>query len=215
MSPLPSLPAVSDFIYGVGIAATVVFAVSGVLEAGRRNMDLVGVTVLALVTALGGGTVRDVLLDRQIFWITDTTYLLTPLAAAFAAFVLLHRMPLPERLFVVPDAIGLALFTVAGTQISLDAQTPWVAAALLGVITGAAGGVLRDIFCNEIPLIFLPGELYASAALAGALTLTGLQQAGIAPTVAGWLAMALIITLRAASLWLKLRLPTLPPHRGG
>jgi uncharacterized membrane protein YeiH len=204
------LPTVSDFVYGIGIAATVVFAVSGVMEAGRRGMDLVGVTVLALVTAVGGGTVRDLLLDRPIFWISDASYLLAPMATALIAFILLHRHALPERLFLVPDAIGLALFTVAGTQIALDFQTPWLAASLLGVITGAFGGVLRDVFCNEIPLIFLPGELYASAAWAGALTLIGLQEYGVDATTAGWAAMALVFLLRLASMRMKLRLPTLP-----
>jgi hypothetical protein len=86
-------------------------------------------------------------------------------------------LKLPQRLFLIPDAIGLALFTIAGTQIALQWHAPWLVASLLGVITGVVGGVLRDVLCNEVPL-FVRGELYASAAWAGALALVGLQELG-------------------------------------
>ena len=108
---------------------------------------------------------------------------------------------------MIPDAIGLALFTIAGTQIALDLHTPWLAACLMGVITGAFGGVMRDVFCNEIPLIFLPGELYASAALAGALTHVGLQQLGFDHVAAGWIGMGLIFALRIAAMTLQIKVP--------
>ncbi|MBU0752139.1 MAG: trimeric intracellular cation channel family protein [Gammaproteobacteria bacterium] len=208
MPALAVLPTVSDFIYGVGIAAVAVAAITGVLEAGRKGMDLVGVAVVALATALGGGTLRDLLLDRPVFWIANQAYLLTALAAALATFFLVRAVKLPPRIFLVPDALGLALFTVAGTQIALDWNTSWLVASLMGVITGAFGGVLRDVFCNEIPLVFLPGELYVSAAWAGALALVGLQALGLEQVAAGWIAMAVIVALRLAGMRYKMRLPT-------
>lgn len=208
LARLATLPSVSDFVYWLGIAACAVFAIAGALESGLKRMDIVGVSVVALATALGGGTVRDLLLDRPVFWIADQTYLLTTFGAALATFFLARAVRLPATLFLIPDAIGLALFTIAGTQIALDLHTPWLAACLMGVITGAFGGVLRDIFCNEIPLIFLPGELYASAAFAGALSFIGLQALGVDHVPAGWLGMAIVFGLRIASLHLKIRVPT-------
>jgi uncharacterized membrane protein YeiH len=205
---LPALPTVSDFIYGVGIAAVAVFATTGVLEAGRKGMDIVGVTVVALATALGGGTLRDLLLDRPVFWVADQVYLLVTLAAAFITFFLVRAVHMPPKIFLIPDAIGLALFSVAGTQIALDWHTPWIVASLMGVITGVFGGVLRDIFCNEIPLVFLPGELYASAAWAGALTLVGLRMLAVDEVTAGWIGMAVVFALRIGGMHPRVRLPT-------
>jgi len=207
MPGLAYLPNVSDFIYWVGIAAVAVFAITGVLEAGRKGMDIVGVAMVALATALGGGTVRDLLLDRPIFWVADQVYLLVALAAAFITFFLVRAVHLPPKIFLIPDAIGLALFSIAGTQIALDWHTPWLVASLMGVITGVFGGVLRDIFCAEIPLVFLPGELYASAAWAGALTLVGLRIYGVDEVTAGWIGMAVVFALRIVAMWLRVRLP--------
>lgn len=207
LAALPTLPTVSDFVYVVGIVAVAVFAIAGVLESGQKGMDIVGVSVVALATALGGGTVRDLLLDRPIFWIADQVYLLTAFGAALVTFFLARVMRFPVRLFVIPDAIGLAMFTVAGTQIALDWHTPWLAASLLGVVTGAFGGVLRDIFCNEMPLVFLPGELYASASLAGALSFVALQELGMEQVLAGWIGMAVVFGLRIAGMYLKIRVP--------
>src|SRR5690606_38454536 len=115
-------------------------------------------------TALGGGTVRDVLVGRPVFLIADQLYLIVALVATLAVFFAVRNLRLPPRLFLIPDAFGLALFTIVGTQIALQWQAPWLVASLLGMITGVVGGVLRDVLCNEVPLVFVRGELYASAA---------------------------------------------------
>lgn len=192
----------------VEIAATAAFALSGVMDAARKRLDAVGVCVVGFLAAFGGGTLRDLLLDRPVFWLADQAYLLTALAAALATFFVARAIRLPPRLFLVPDAFGLALFTVAGTQIALDWHAPWLVASLMGVVTGAFGGVLRDVFCNEIPLVFLPGELYVSAAWAGSLVLVGLEAAGAEAVFAGWIAMAVIVVLRLGGMRYRLRLPT-------
>jgi uncharacterized membrane protein YeiH len=197
-----------ELLYWIGLAAVAVSALTGVIEAGRKQMDLIGVVMVGCATALGGGTVRDVLLDRTVFWINDQTYLVVALATTLATFVAVRGLRLPPRLFLIPDAIGLALFTVAGTQIALQLNAPWLVASLLGVITGVVGGVLRDVLCNDVPLIFVRGELYASAAWAGALALIGLQAAGLSGVGAAWAAMAIILALRLAAMAFRITLPT-------
>ncbi|MBX3646611.1 MAG: trimeric intracellular cation channel family protein [Rhodocyclaceae bacterium] len=195
-------------LYWVGLAAVAVNALTGVLDAGRKNMDLVGVVMVGSATALGGGTVRDLLLDRQVFWISDQTYLVAALATTLLVFFLVRGLRLPPRLFLVPDAVGLALFTIVGTQVALEWEAPWLAASLLGVITGVVGGVLRDVLCNDVPLVFVRGELYASAAWAGALTLIGLQALDVTPVVAAWSGMVVVLVLRFLAMAFRITLPT-------
>ncbi|CAG0926744.1 MAG: hypothetical protein EFKGCFLK_00969 [Rhodocyclaceae bacterium] len=197
-----------SLLYWIGLAAVAVSALTGVLDAGRKQMDLVGVTMVGCATALGGGTVRDLLLDRPVFWIGDQTYLVVALATTLAVFFAVRGLRLPPRLFLIPDAVGLALFTIVGTQVALEWQAPWLAASLLGVITGVVGGVLRDVLCNEVPLVFVRGELYASAAWFGALALVGLQSLGIPPVAAAWAGMAAVLAARLLAMIYRITLPT-------
>lgn len=197
-----------NLLYWIGLAAVAVSALTGVLDAGRKNMDLIGAVMVGSATALGGGTVRDVLLDRKVFWISDQTYLIVALATALLIFFAVRALRLPSRRFLIPDAIGLALFTVSGTQIALEWQAPWLVASLLGVITGVVGGVLRDVLCNEVPLVFVRGELYASAAWAGALLLVGLQNIGVSPVIAACSGMAAILAARLLAMTFRITLPT-------
>jgi uncharacterized membrane protein YeiH len=200
-------------LYWVGISAVAVNALTGVLDSGRKHMDLIGALLVAVATALGGGTVRDLLLDRNVFWVVDQTYLMAALGAGLLTFVIVRNIDIPPKLFLIPDAIGLALFTVIGTQIALQWHTPWLAASLMGVITGVFGGVLRDILCNDVPSIFLKGELYATAAWLGALSLIGLQEIGMAPVNAAWAAMGIVLVLRLLALRFRLTLPALGASR--
>lgn len=197
-----------DLLYWIGLAAVAVNALTGVLDAGRKNMDLVGVVMVGMATALGGGTVRDILLQRPVFWLSDQTYLLAALATTLVVFFAVRRLQLPPRLFLIPDAIGLALFTIVGTQIALDWHAPWLAASLLGMTTGVVGGVLRDVLCNQVPLIFVRGELYASAAWIGALALIGLQALEVSPVIAAWAGMAAVLGIRLAAMTFRITLPT-------
>ena len=195
-------------LYWVGLAAVAVNALTGVLDAGRKQMDLVGVVMVGTATALGGGTVRDILLQRPVFWLSDQIYLIVAVATTLIMFFAVRGLRLPQRLFLIPDAIGLALFTVVGTQISLQAGAPWLAASLLGVITGVVGGVVRDVLCNEVPLIFVRGELYATAAWIGSLALIGLQSLGVSAIIAAWAGMATVLAVRLAAMAFKITLPT-------
>ena len=196
-----------NLLYWAGMSAVAVNALTGVLDAGRKHMDLIGVMMVGTATALGGGTVRDVLLQRPVFWISDQVYLVVALVTTLVIFFAVRGLRLPPRLFLVPDALGLALFTIVGTQIALEWNAPWLVASLLGVITGVIGGVLRDVLCNEVPLIFVRGELYASAAWTGALVLVGLQALGVSPVIAAWAGMASVLGVRLLAMAFRITLP--------
>ena len=114
---------IESILYGVGLAGVAAQAAAGVLDAGRKPFDLFGIVVVALAASLGGGSLRDLLLDRPVFWIADQSYLIGAMAAGLATFALVRYVRLPARLFLLPDAIGLALFTVSGTQAALAGGT--------------------------------------------------------------------------------------------
>lgn len=197
----------AEIVYWTGMAAVAVTALTGVLEAEKKGIDLVGVVIVGMVAALGGGTLRDLLLARRVFWIADDAYLWCGLAASLSTFVAARRVRLPANLFLVPDAVGLALFTVVGTKIALALGAGWLVASFMGVITGVFGGVLRDVLANEVPLVMRPGTWYASAAWAGALLLIGLRSLGVAEAPADAAAGFAILALRLASLRFGLTLP--------
>ncbi|UCV06202.1 trimeric intracellular cation channel family protein [Dechloromonas denitrificans] len=200
-------------LYWVGMAAVAVSALTGVLDSSRKQMDLIGALLVGIATALGGGTIRDLLLDRNVFWVVDQTYLIAALGTGLATFFIARSLPLPPHLFLIPDAIGLALFTIVGTQVSLQWHAPWLVASLMGVITGIVGGVLRDILCNDVPLVFLKGELYATAAWVGALALIALQESGLPSVTASWLAMGIVLTLRLLAMHYHITLPAFRQQR--
>ncbi len=196
-------------LYWVGLAAVAVNALTGVLDSGRKQMDLIGALLVGVATALGGGTIRDLLLDRNVFWVVDQTYLIVALGTGLITFFLARLLHLPPKLFLIPDALGLALFTVVGTQVALQWHTPWLVASLMGVMTGVFGGVLRDILCNDVPLVFLKGELYATAAWVGALSMIALEAAEVSSVTASWLAMGLILAIRLVAMRYRITLPAL------
>lgn len=200
-------------LYWLGMTAVAVSALTGVLDSGRKQMDLIGALLVGIATALGGGTIRDLLLDRNVFWVVDQTYLIAALGAGLVTFFVARALPLPPRLFLIPDAIGLALFTIVGTQVSLQWHAPWLVASLMGVTTGVVGGVLRDILCNDVPLVFLKGELYASAAWAGALAMIALQEFAVSSILASWLAMAMVLVLRLVAMRYHITLPAFRQQR--
>lgn len=196
-------------LYALSLLGVAVFAASGALAAGRKRFDWIGVSVIAVVTAIGGGTLRDLLLDRHpIFWIADTTHLWVVLAAAAATLLYVQRRRPPNGSLLVADALGLALFTISGAQVAESQGLPGLIVVTMGAITGAAGGVLRDVLCNEVPLLFGPSDtLYATAAIAGASAYLGLQAAGVERTLAALLGMGVVAGLRLAAIAWQLRLP--------
>jgi uncharacterized membrane protein YeiH len=197
-----------SILFVLNLLGAAVFAVSGVLAAGRKSLDLLGVLVIAIVTAIGGGTIRDLLLDRHpIFWFHETEHLLVIVTASLLTLLYLRFRRPPERSLLIADALGLALFTIGGTQVAAAAELPAVIAIIMGVITGVAGGVVRDILTAEIPLILRRGHLYATASISGATLYLLLVSVGAPrplPTLAGMLA---VVLLRFASILWGLKLP--------
>jgi uncharacterized membrane protein YeiH len=194
--------------YALELLGVAVFAVSGVLAAGRKGLDALGVAVIAVVTAVGGGTLRDLLLDRHpIFWIADTTYLWVILGATVVTLGYVRIWIATRRALLLADALGLAFFTIAGVQIAQQAEVSDLIAVLMGTITGVAGGVFRDVLSAQIPLVMRPGRLYATAAIVGATGYVLLVRWGISADGAALAGMAAIAGLRVAAILLRLELP--------
>ena len=186
----------------------VVFAISGALAAGRRQFDLLGVVVLAAATAVGGGTIRDLLLDRHpIFWLADSRYLVVIIGSALATVAYARWARVPSGALGVADAFGLALFAVTGTRIAEAAGMPALSCVLLGAVTGVAGGVVRDVLTAQVPLVLRRGTLYASAAIAGTSLYVVLVRIGVDPRVAAYTGMTVVAVLRLSSMRWGLSLP--------
>ncbi|WP_416838739.1 trimeric intracellular cation channel family protein [Haloferax sp. DFSO52] len=182
----------------VGTAA---FAISGALLAGRKHMDLGGVVVLGVLVAVGGGTIRDLLLGiNPVVWVGNPVFVL------FAAVVALATIPLTNvgaikvierhRLVTIFDAAGMALFVVSGTSTALSVGADWLSAVVIGVVTGIAGGIIRDVLANKIPYLLNSGEIYATAAFIGGLLHVALSQAGFSQLTALWVPVAVIFGIR-------------------
>ncbi|GAB1235100.1 trimeric intracellular cation channel family protein [Ferrigenium sp. UT5] len=196
-----------SLIYILDLCAVAVCAITATLEAQRRELDLFGVAVISVIAGIGGGTVRDLLLGRlPVYWIHDSIYVVVGITAAMLTFFIQRNIRIPRNFFLLPDAIGLALFTVIGTSIAMSLHVNWLIAALMGVITGVFGGVIRDILCNEVPLIFRT-DIYATAALVGALLLIALDSLGMAHNIALVLSMFVTVAIRLIAIRWHIHLP--------
>lgn len=205
------LPSTGDLDFALQHFGVAVSAVAGVLAARGRRVDLFGVVVLALVTALGGGTIRDMCLGATpVFWIQDWRYAATSVVTGVVAFAWVRRMTPLLKYLEVADAFALALFTIVGAGKCLGLGTSGGIAVVLGTVTGVAGGVLRDVLLNELPLVFRPEiRLYATAALLGATLYVGAQRFAPQanwPMIAGVVA---ILGIRLAAIRWALSLPVM------
>jgi uncharacterized membrane protein YeiH len=202
-----NLPPSDTVLHVLLLLAVAAQAMTAALAAGRRSMDWVGVCLLGCVTALGGGSLRDVLLGHYpLLWVANPYYLALTAGAAFVAIMmarLIHRL---HRAFLVLDAIGLVVFTIAGCDVALQLHESLTIVIIAGMITGCAGGVLRDILCNDIPLLFR-SELYASvSAAAGAIYVASLGL-GANHDIATALAFAVGLSFRLLAIRFKWDMP--------
>ncbi|GAA5138131.1 trimeric intracellular cation channel family protein [Thalassotalea piscium] len=197
----------TELLYWLDIFGVIVFAFSGALMAGRYQLDPFGVVVLSAVTAIGGGTIRDVILGTKVFWVKDPLYLYVILATA-ALTILLVRCPkrIPKRFLLIADAFGLALFAVLGTQKAMYLGAPIPVAIVMGMITGVAGGMIRDVLCNVIPMI-LQQEIYATAAILGGSMYVLFNYLGWSENVATVCAILGALKLRLAAIYWQVSLP--------
>lgn len=193
--------------YYLDLAGVAVFAVSGVLAARGRKLDLLGVIVVAAMTAIGGGTLRDLLLNRHpIFWVTDSWYLMVIIAAALLTVAYVRIRPAPGITLLVADAFGLALFALSGAQLAEAAHCPPLIVVLMGTMTGVTGGVLRDVITAQVPLI-LRREIYATAAIVGIAVYLALSAVGLPRSFAFGAGMIVVVVLRLAAMRWRLHLP--------
>ena len=201
----------SQALVVVEAMGTIAFALSGLIEGARKRLDLVGCTVVAGLAALGGGTLRDVLLGRRPFvWVAHPAWLWVLMGRCLVAMVALRgrHLALTERAMLWPDALGLGLFAATGTAIALDSSMPSVVAVLMGVVTASFGGVLRDIVVNEIPRAFSDHQPYALCAFVGGWVFVGLVNViGVPQWVALILAAACATGLRMTAVCAGWRLP--------
>jgi uncharacterized membrane protein YeiH len=201
-------------IHVLDLFGTAVFAVTGALAAGRKRMDVFGVVVLGCVTALGGGTLRDVVLGSQpIFWISETRYLQVATVAAIATFFLARRWKMPVMVLMYADALGLAVFTLIGFQKAFHITHAYSIAIVMGMTTGVMGGLIRDVLAGEVPMI-LRREIYASASLCGAAVLALLTYLEILASVALSCAFLATLVIRVSALRWNLSLPLFRLHEG-
>lgn len=192
---------------GIG---TLAFALSGLIEAARKKLDLVGMAMVSGLAAFGGGTLRDVLLDRRpFFWVENEFWLWAILIICIAALIFMRSRHLEPtaRAMQWPDAIGLGAFAAGGTQIALSASVAPIIAVLMGVLTAVFGGVLRDIVVNEIPKAFSDHIPYAAIAFLGGWVVVALNLIGLEAFLSVVIAASLTIGLRVLAMLLGWRLP--------
>jgi uncharacterized membrane protein YeiH len=207
------LPAyVDEFVVVLTYLAVVSSAVSGALEARHRDMDVVGAISVAFVTAFGGGTLRDLLLGRTpIFWVTDPWLSVATFVPAVLSYYTVKRAS--DRVLLVPDALGLGLFSTLGATYALSMHLPMLVAVLMGVVTGVFGGVMRDTMCDRVPVVFRRNsELYATCSFAGVWVFVLLARFTPHPTLASWIGTGTVVLLRLLSVRFQLKLPA--PNTG-
>jgi len=203
---LEPTPILLENLYWITLLAVIVSSASGVLKAGFKQFDLFGVMIIAISTGLGGGSLRDMLLDRDVFWVFDQIFFIASIIAALAVFLTARFISINPKFFLIADAAGLASFAIAGTLVSLMLGIPPLIASFMGVITGVMGGVFRDILCNETPVVFT-SPLYATVSWAGSLLFIGLMILDTDITWAAITAGSAIFITRLLALYFKLSLP--------
>ena len=202
-----SFDLLSSLLIALDLAAAAVFAVTGALVASRKQMDIVAFMWLGVVTGVGGGTVRDLLLGVPVFWVLEATPLIVCVLASIAVYFTAHLIGSRYRLILWLDAVGLALVTVAGTAKGLDAGVGPVVAVVMGVITATVGGIIRDLLGHE-PSVILKREIYVTAALIGAVVYSAASGFGLPRLTAAILGGGSAFTMRGLAIVLQWSLPT-------
>lgn len=198
---------ITSVISGLNFFGIVVFAISGGLVAARKEMDIFGFALIATVTGLGGGTMRDLLLgSTPVFWIKEPVFLAVTVVAGCLTYGLAKIIESRFRALLWADAVGLALFAITGTEAAMATGVHPLVGAVMGMVTATFGGVIRDVLCNEYPLLLRP-EIYASAALTGALVYIALIWAAAGDSVAALAGFAVALLIRGLAIRLSLTLP--------
>jgi len=199
-------PELLNNLYLITLFAVIVSSASGVLKAGFKKFDLFGVIIIAIATGLGGGSLRDMLLDREVFWIANQMFFIASLGSAIFMFSTARLIAIPPRFFLIPDAAGLATFAIAGTLVALMSDASWLIASFMGVMTGTMGGIFRDILSNEPPVVF-QSPLYATVCWAGSLLFIALIELQVDISLAAFLAGSGVFLSRMLAIYYNISLP--------
>jgi len=199
-------PALLDTLYWITLMAVIVSSASGVLKAGFKQFDLFGVIIIAIATGLGGGSLRDLLLEQEVFWLRDQVFFIASLVSAIIIFITARLVVISPRFFLIPDAAGLATFGIAGTLVSLMVGAPWLIASFMGVMTGTMGGIFRDVLSNEPPVVF-QSTLYATVSWGGSLLFIWLLYIDLNITLAAIIAGTAIFISRLLAIKFDIGLP--------
>ena len=207
----PDLTTSSGALLMAAVLGTIAFATSGVVAAAAAKMDLLGAVVLAVVVAVGGGTLRDILIGNlPVTWVKHSWPLIVALGTAVVGLVTLRVRPghdPTERLwYLATDAVGLGAFVVVGTSVAIQHGTSLFVSVFMGVISGVGGGVVRDLFTDRMPILFT-GQVYGSAAIIGAIAFVLLDRMKVVESVKVWVPLALVVVLRALAVRYNLYLP--------
>ena len=193
----------------IDILGTIAFAISGVITATKKRMDLFGILIIATVTSVGGGTLRDLLIGKSsVSWLLDSTFVYIIVATTIVAIIFRKQLRYVRRSLFLFDTIGIALYTVTGVEIALLINLDPVICVALGTITACFGGVIRDILCNEIPVIFRK-EIYASACIAGGTLYVIMHHYGIAAGVNAIVSGLVVVIIRTLAVVYKVQLPSI------
>lgn len=203
------------FVNLLDIIGTIAFAISGIRLASAKHFDLFGAYIVGLTTAIGGGTLRDLMIDVPIFWMQNPLYLICTAISLLSVMIFGKFIIKQHNTWFVFDTIGLAMFTVTGIEKTLNAphDFPFWAAIIMGTVTGAAGGIIRDVLINEEPLIFRT-EFYAMACAIGGICYYFAYSAGLDNVTAGLICGSVVILLRLLAVKYKLQLPVLKGEEG-
>lgn len=197
-----------EAFYFIDLLGTMVFAISGAMAAMRHNIDIFGATFTGFVTAIGGGSLRDVFLNIRPVWVNDGNYLLAIMLGVLIAIILNRQLFHLARTLFLFDAIGIGFFTVVGVQKSLQYESSGIAAVVLGMFSAVMGGVTRDTLMNETPLIFRK-EIYATACLAGSIFFVVAHQLGLDSNINAFSSALIVVAIRVLSVRYKLSLPVI------
>ncbi len=196
-------------LYLLDMIGIIACAVAGTLLAQHKGFDIAGCILVAMVNAIGGGTLRDMALDRHpLFWMTDLNYLLVITISSLVVQIFFHLSPKIDNMLNLFDAIGLAAFSVIGFKIALNQGLSPMIAVMMGVWTAILGGLLRDIICNELPLL-LQREIYISASVAGSVTYLLLAHYGINSSLNEFIMLGVIFAVRMLALRFDWHLPSI------
>jgi uncharacterized membrane protein YeiH len=195
-----------DFILIIDLLGVVAFSISGVLTAMRKELDLFGILIIAFVTSVGGGTLRDVLIKADVTWLTNMTYVYAIIITSILAIIFRKKISYLRKSLFLFDTIGIGLYTVVGVEKAISAGLPPVICIAFGTMSACFGGVIRDILCNDIPVIFHK-EIYATACIAGGFTYFLLDYLQLPQDLVFIISGSVVITVRISAVVFKIQLP--------